>query len=63
MLGAGLAALGTLCLGYGHWRRVAVERAVRLGEDAEPSGAATTVLALVGVLAGIGLVVLILVTG
>jgi putative membrane protein len=62
VLGAGLAVLGTLCLGYGQWRRVAVERAVRAGRDASPSGAVTTALALLGILAGLGLVVLILVT-
>jgi putative membrane protein len=63
VLGAGLAVLGTLCLAYGQWRRVAVERAVRRGEDAAPSGAATTALAVLGVLAGVGLLALILVTG
>jgi putative membrane protein len=62
ILGAGLAVLGTLCLGYGQWRRVAVERAIRNDEEATPSGAVTTALALLGVLAGVGLVVLILVT-
>src|SRR4051812_21946938 len=56
VLGTGLAVLGTLCLGYGQWRRVAVERAVGRGEDAAPGGAVTTALALLGVLAGIGLV-------
>jgi putative membrane protein len=62
VLGVGLAALGTLCLAYGHWRRVAVERAVRRGEDAEPGGAVIALLALLGVLAGIGLIALILLT-
>jgi putative membrane protein len=62
VLGVGLAALGTLCLGYGHWRRIMVERAVSRGEDAGPNGGVTTLLALLGVLAGIGLIVLILLT-
>jgi putative membrane protein len=63
VLGAVLAILGTLCLGYGQWRRVTVERAVRRGEDAHASALAPTVLAVLGVLAGIGLLVLILATG
>jgi putative membrane protein len=63
VLGVGLAVLGTLCLGYGHWRRIVVDRAVERGEDAAPSSAVTTLLAGLGVLAGIGLIVLILVTG
>lgn len=62
ILGTGLAVLGTLCLAYGQWRRIVVERAVRAGEDAAPSGAVTTALALLGIVAGVGLVVLILLT-
>jgi putative membrane protein len=62
VLGVGLAALGTLCLGYGQWRRVQVERAVRRGDDAEPNGAAGAILAGLGVLAGIGLILLIVFT-
>lgn len=63
VLGTGLAVLGTLCLAYGQWRRVTVERAVLRGEDAHASALVTTVLATLGVLAGIGLIVLILVEG
>jgi putative membrane protein len=62
VLGVGLAVLGTLCLAYGQLRRVAVERAVNAGKDASPSGAVPTALALLGVVAGIGLVALILLT-
>ena len=63
VLGAGLAVLGTLCLAYGQFRRVTVDRAVARGEEAGSSGAATTVLAVLGVLAGLGLIALILATG
>ena len=62
VLGVALAVLGTLCLAYGQWRRVVVERAVARGEEASETGAVTTVLATIGVLAGIGLIVLILLT-
>ena len=63
VLGGVFAALGTLCLGYGQWRRLAVDRAVSRGEDAGPSNAVTTVLAVAGVLSGLGLLVLIIATG
>jgi uncharacterized membrane protein YidH (DUF202 family) len=63
VLGGILAALGTLCLGYGQWRRLAVDRAVSRGEDAGPSNAVTTLLAVAGVLTGLGLLVLIVLTG
>ncbi len=63
ILGAALAVLGTLCIGYGHARRVAVDRAVRRGEFAEISNPLTVVLTVAGVLVGIGLIVLIVLGG
>jgi putative membrane protein len=62
-LGAVLAALGTICLGYAQWRRVTVDRAVAAGRDASPARFVPTFLAAAGVLAGLGLIVLILAGG
>jgi inner membrane protein YidH len=62
-IGALLAGLGTLCLGYAQWRRVSVDRAVEAGLDAEPGTLVPTLLAVAGVIAGLGLLVLIVVGG
>jgi putative membrane protein len=58
-LGAVLVGLGTLCLGYAQWRRVTVERAVLAGNDSDPARLVPTLLAVVGVIAGLGLLALI----
>jgi putative membrane protein len=60
-LGLLLAVAGTIALAYGHWRRLAVDRAIRRGEFAEASAAVTAVLTTLAVVAGIGLIVLIVV--
>jgi inner membrane protein YidH len=62
-LGVMFAGLGTLCLGYAQWRRVSVDRAVAAARDAEPAELVPTILAVAGVLAGLGLIVLILAGG
>src|SRR4051794_24906428 len=62
-LGAVLVGLGTVCLGYAQWRRVTVERAVVAGNDSDPARVMPTLLAGVGVLAGLGLLVLIIAGG
>lgn len=61
VVGVALALAGTLCIGYGEWRRIAVDRAVRRGDFAEVSGPITGTISAVGVLIGLGLAVLILV--
>ena len=48
ILGAALAVLGTLCIAYGHARRVAVDRAVRRGGLAEISSALAVAVAVAG---------------
>jgi putative membrane protein len=63
VLGAALAAVGTVSLGYAQWRRVSSDRAIRRGEFADPSPLVTTVLTVVMVLVGLGLLVLILAGG
>jgi putative membrane protein len=62
-IGVVLVGLGTICLGYGQWRRMSVDRAVNAGVDAEPGTFVPTLLAAAGVIAGIGLLVLILAGG
>jgi putative membrane protein len=62
-IGAVLAGLGTLCLGYAQWRRMTVDRAVAAGQDAQPGTVVPTFLAVAGVLAGLGLLVLIVAGG
>jgi putative membrane protein len=62
-LGVMLAGLGTICLGYAQWRRLSVDRAIAAGRDAEPGTFVPTFLAAAGVVAGIGLIVLILAGG
>jgi putative membrane protein len=59
ILGAALAVLGTLCIGYGHVRRIAVDRAVRRGEFADLDNPLATIITVAGVLVGVGLIVLI----
>jgi putative membrane protein len=62
-LGVMLVGLGTICLGYAQWRRRSVDRAIAAGRDAEPGTFVPTFLAAAGVLAGVGLIVLILAGG
>jgi putative membrane protein len=59
-LGIGFGLLGLVCIAYGQQRRLAVDRAVRRGEFADPSAALTTALTVGGVLLGAALMVLIL---
>jgi putative membrane protein len=61
-VGMALCALGTLCIVYGQWRRIAVDRAIRAGDFAEPSAVVTTVITAAGALIGIGLLVVIAAT-
>lgn len=61
-VGMALCAIGTLCIVYGQWRRIAVDRAIRAGDFAEPSAVVTTVITALGALIGIGLLVVIAVT-
>jgi putative membrane protein len=61
-VGMALCAIGTLCIVYGQWRRIAVDRAIRDGDFAEPSAVVTTVITVAGALIGIGLLVVIAVT-
>jgi putative membrane protein len=63
VLGIGFGGLGTLCIGYAEQRRRAVDAALRRGEFADPSPVVTLILSGVGVLLGLGLIVLITVTG
>ncbi len=62
LVGMALCAIGTLCIVYGQWRRVAVDRAIRAGDFAEPSAVVTTVITMVGALIGIALLVVIAAT-
>ncbi len=62
-LGAGFGAIGVACIAYAQQRRLAVDRAVRGGEFAEPSAILMTALTLAGVLLGVALIVLILLGG
>jgi putative membrane protein len=62
LVGMALCAIGTLCIVYGQWRRIAVDRAIRSGDFAEPSALVTTVITAAGALIGIGLLVVIAVT-
>jgi putative membrane protein len=61
-VGMALCAIGTLCIVYGQWRRIAVDRAIRAGDFAEPSAVVTTVITAAGALIGIGLLVVIAAT-
>ena len=61
-VGMALCAIGTLCIVYGQWRRIAVDRAIRAGDFAEPSALVTTVITAAGALIGIGLLVVIAVS-
>ncbi len=62
LVGMALCAIGTLCIVYAQWRRVAVDRAIRAGDFAEPSAVVTTVITAAGALIGIALLVIIAVT-
>ena len=44
VVGMALCAIGMLCIVYGQWRRIAVDRAIRTGDFAEPSAVVTTVI-------------------
>ena len=61
-LGALLVALGTICIVYGEWRRIAVGRAIREGEYVEARALLTGLITGLGALVGIGLLVLIIAT-
>jgi inner membrane protein YidH len=63
VLGIGFAIIGVICFGYGHLRRIHVDRAVRQGEFAELSHTVTVLISIGGVLLGAGLVALIIATG
>ena len=63
VLGAMLAAVGTVALGYAQWRRVTSDRAIRRGDFAEASQVVTTLLTAVMVVVGIGLFLLIVLGG
>jgi putative membrane protein len=60
LLGAGFAALGILCVGYGERRRREVERAVREGRYVATHDGVALVLAAGGVALGLVIVVLAL---
>jgi putative membrane protein len=62
LVGMTLCALGTLCIVYGQWRRIAVDRAIRAGDFAEPSETVATVITAAGALVGIALLVVIAAT-
>ena len=57
-----LCAVGTLCIVYGQWRRISVDRAIREGDFAEPSEVVATVITAAGALIGVGLLAVITVT-
>ena len=60
VIGAVLAALGTLCVAYAEIRRRAVDRAVRDGSFVDPDARVTLALAVGGGLVGVALIVLII---
>ena len=62
VVGMVLCALGTLCIVYAQWRRIAVDRAIRSGDFAEPSAVVTTVITAAGALVGVALLVVIAAT-
>ena len=57
--GAAFAALGTVFIAYGSYRRGAVERALDRGEFAAPDARLVAVLTLVGVALGVLTLVLV----
>jgi putative membrane protein len=63
LLGVGFALIGVVCFGYGHVRRVAVDRAVREGRFADLSDVVTLGITVAGVVLGAALLVLIIVAG
>lgn len=60
VIGVTFGVLGIACLLYGERRRKAVDQAVRRGDFADPDPRVTTALTTTAVLAGIGLIVLML---
>ena len=61
LVGLVLCAIGTVCMVYGQLRRVAVDRAIRSGDFAEPSTTVTNVITAAGGLVGVALIVVIVV--
>jgi putative membrane protein len=60
VLGAAFAVLGTFCIGYAEWRRVAVEKALREDRYAGADGRVTLGITVAGVVLGLGMLVIIL---
>ncbi len=60
IVGAGFAALGVMCIGYGFWREREIERALREGRFASIDKRFSAILTAVGVI--LGCVVLVLIT-
>jgi putative membrane protein len=63
VMGAGFAAIGLVCIVYGHIRRIRVDRAVREGDFAELDDVVTLIITIVGTILAAGLVVLIIAEG
>ena len=61
LVGLVLCAIGTVCMVYGQLRRVAVDRAIRSGDFAEPSTTVTNMITAAGGLVGVALIVVIVV--
>lgn len=63
VLGVGFGLIGLICFGYGHLRRIHVDRAVKRGDFAELSNTVTLIISVGGVILAAGLVALIIATG
>ena len=61
LVGVGFALLGALCIAYAEWRRRELGRSVREGEYQEANHTVTLVLALGGLLLGLGLVAVLVI--
>jgi putative membrane protein len=59
LIGAAYAVLGTLCIGYAEWRRVAVDRALREDRSSGPDARVMLVMTAAGVVLGLGLLAII----